>query len=879
MRIDNVTVEALARTRETLVAAAGGVPQSVLPQPRADGEADLASWDRQLVDPALVEIALELDVPLRIPAGAPETYAFSLQPWCERSGDPADALERVIAHPWFSRVLVNSFLPRRETSPGAGNWLDRAARTSSFAPVVTELETTVIERVRGWTLGALAAHGDWFESLLRPTILRQMPRLVDLVRSLDAARLLAAQLRAGSMDEWGWPALDEAAARLGGPPDFVSCGPPPYLVYHSRKAKRVIAFGPDGIVLDREWTPPFDNVRSLWCVGADVLACSYPERAQWIAAGTELTAPPYGFYQLAAGNGHALTKSGCLVASGAAEIPKETARGTEIYWYDGQRYTGITSSTVVAQDLGARDPDVQLFTLDPSTGERGPAALPAWLASLLGPDAQLHVSNHTPHLMPVPATAAQSPLGAKDNLGGIALVSRGASFEAVGIDGRRGPGLVSGQPVVALITFPERAGYYPVVMSGLDLGLATPDGTPLVPFKALGGPYWSVRGFSPPMVHWYALRPRDPEGSRALAACTEDSARTLVDGRDEDSVRHALPALTHPGLIAAVVGLAEHAHAQRAIVERIQGHLATALEAPESSFRTTDAAAFATLVDHGMHWWIEEAGQELGQQMIDVSRYLFGDGEHAATPARTIFPWDVLFTTIGEVLYRALASGTPAEHRAQLVGLVRAWAQTRFPDELARVRRAKLTVPSHDPLLRGTDPGHRDRLFTLDNRYFLRRHNADWDWEKPITVRIVEATRDGTFRLPERATLVEEPAVDRRFDRAAIESVLRLADERKRVELDPASVALVAKDTGLSPTAATLLWSAGYAPWLVGDKARERLRIQRGALDAAEKELKKRLGNSTLGPIYTRAMPAAPAQMFTLEGAAQLARAWNERTT
>ncbi len=864
LRIERVTDEALVALRARLAPIANTLPpQSVVRKTEEDGEASFSSWGRQLLDPAVVEIALELGVPVRVPSGSPDTYTFLLYHWATRDA-PEDSLARVIAHPFFRRVLVNTFFPSRESKDKAGNFLARAVRYETFAPVLAELGPLIAERVRAWTLGAFELHGDWLESLCRPEILERVPGLADAVRSLDIARLVAAQLRGGLVDEWGWPAMDEARERLDGKPDYTHSGPPPYQVFHSVEAKRVVAYGPDGIVFDRAFDSPYPDVRSLWYLGGDVLACSYPKLARWIDSDVELEMPAYGLYSLATGDDSLLTRNGRRVRAGATAIPSEPRRGNARYWFDGAAFYGFDGETSVGRDLSVRDPRAELFTFDPDTGKRGAAALPSWFASLLDDGARLVVTNVTPHVQLAPSIDAPTPLGTKDGLGGAALVQRGGTFECVGIDGRRGPGLVNGLPVAALMTFPERDGYYPLVVAGGDLGVALPDGvTPLVP-KGMYG-YWHVPRPAPTLAHWYAFRPRDPAGSRALAACTDETARALLGGVP-------VPGVTHPRIVEAIDWLVKKANEARAAIERIQSHLVISA-APRSTFVNDNARSLATLLGHGMHWWVENEGIELGQQMLDVSHYLFGDERAAVTPARTVFPWDRLLVMIGEVMYRALASGTPKGHRTQLVGVLRAWAETAFPDHLERTRLIELAAPRGSTLLHGIDSDHRDRLVAPGNRYFLRlqRHQNPGE---DAQLHAIEFATSGAFVVPDGSTLVQELAIDRRFGRAAIDSALRLAAERVRVELDPSFIALVSKETGLSPTAATLLWSAGYEPWLVGDTARERLKIEHDKIGAAEREIKSK----PLAPIYARAMPADPAQVFTLEGAAQLARAWNEAT-
>jgi hypothetical protein len=93
-------------------------------------------------------------------------------------------------------------------------------------------------------------------------------------------------------------------------------------------------------------------------------------------------------------------------------------------------------------------------------------------------------------VLPVARGAEASPLGAKDGFGGAALYRRDGHVFVEGIDGRKAGGLVNGLFTVALMTFPARDSFYPIVQSAFDLGIAMPDGTtPLVPMGSIRGDY------------------------------------------------------------------------------------------------------------------------------------------------------------------------------------------------------------------------------------------------------------------------------------------------------------------------------------------------------------------------------------------------------
>ncbi len=428
------------------------------------------------------------------------------------------------------------------------------------------------------------------------------------------------------------------------------------------------------------------------------------------------------------------------------------------------------------------------------------------------------------------------------------------------------------------MTFPAREGFYPVIECTFELGIAMPDGTtPLVPGDGLRWGYWAGPPLS--LLEWHALRPRDLRGSRALAKCSDGAAQALfaaatappkspekvldVGGKMQAivtspepsdtpsealvaAIGRALPDVKHPRMVEGIAGILAVAARLAPVVTRLKSRAMPRKAAPESTLHNEDVAALAQILDHGTPWWVEKLGIQFGQQILDVSTYLFDDTSDAiSTPARTVFPWDLLLTRIGEVLYRVLALGTPKPKRLELIKALELWKASTFPSNMKRIRLALLSMN-----VDGLDREHPDRLMTATNRYFVR-HTGD-------TVRAIESTADGTFRVPPGAKLESATPADARFDKAAVEKTLALFAERGPVPFDVEVSKAIAKKTKLSVAAASLVWTAGYDPWLTGEKKRERFGIERDALEHAEVELKKK----RLRELYAKAMPDDPADMF-----------------
>jgi len=873
-------------------------PLSVMPNPKKNGDTGTASWERHLIDPAIVELALSLDVPLAMPPGPPRSYTFWLYPWHARRSGKLDELRLVGKHPFFSQVLAASFLPTRETKDNVVNWLAKAVEPrfrEGFKVVFDELDTfgkTVLET---WTVGALEVHAGWIEGLCQPEVFALCPSLAKAVRELSAERLLRNQLRAGIMDEWGYQAQDDALALF--PPErhrdvsATASGPLPYHVLLDTKEGRIVAFGPEGIVLDRPFpaAKKMKDVRNLLYSGGDVLVCEYkPSQARWaFAGGKPFEADPYGFHSVATPDGQVITRALKIFPVGSRDFEHNPhGSGTRI-WCDGVGYYAH------AQEVAEGPGGVGFITFDPTTGKKTGHGLPPWMAELVGPRGKLIVHIEATFIVPVPKGAEQSPFGAKGGFGGFALYKRDGQVLVEGIDGRKRPGLVNGLYTAALMTFPAREGFYPVVESAFDIGIAMPDGTtPLVPMDALRRYWMGTPHLS--MHEWYCLRPRDLGASKALAVCSDETAKALFDaamtaavppaqveevkqyGKMQvvmtpahvpqatpsvlaDAIRRALPVVKHPRMVEGIAGIARAAVKVAPIVARLKSRVTTTTVASagaKSSLRNDDAGALARLFEHERPWWNEKLGIQLGQQILDASHFLFEAHDDAmVTPAPTIVPWPLLLTRIGEVLYRVLAPGTPKSKRSELVKVLELWLETGFPSHVKTLRLVDLAAPSNAPELAGLDREHAQRLLVWGDRFFV-----SWSGvvDGKAVLHAIQAATGASFDVPKGVTVTRADPADARFDVGVIRKTLGLLELRGPAKLDLSAVERFAKKKKLSKAAATLLWAAGYDPWLVGEKKLATFQVERDSLDSAEKELKK----LPLAAIYTKAMPSDPTELY-----------------
>ncbi len=360
-----------------------GAPLRVL---TSDGT---ASWDRQLIDPAIIELALTLRMPVEIPKGDPGSYTFWLWDWVQRSGNPLDELVRVGKHPFFGKVLVSSFMPTRETKDEVGKWLERAVRCKGFDGVLAALDAFGATLAETWTLGALKVHEPWIEGLCQPAVLARCPALARAIRELDTARLLRNQLRAGIMDEWGWPEREEALAlfpkdRQHSAAETVT-GPLPYGVLFDDEASRIVAYGPGGIALDRKIPKKKRDVRGLFFSQGDVLVYEYkPERAWWLSDGKAFKSGCNGFYEIAC-DGDLITRGDHVLPAGDHKYkgrPKGDQGGSRA-WFDGNVFSAVAQEAVLrANGTSVKGRPDDYYTFDPKTANARATSYPrGWRGS------------------------------------------------------------------------------------------------------------------------------------------------------------------------------------------------------------------------------------------------------------------------------------------------------------------------------------------------------------------------------------------------------------------------------------------------------------------------------------------------------------------
>ncbi|MGW3204784.1 hypothetical protein [Streptomyces sp. NPDC001135] len=560
----------------------------------------------------LLDLCVAARVPLSLPAAGVPVY-LPLPEWLVDTRAGRRDLAAVAADPRLRRLLHQA-VDRVGAHQRGGEMLTSMAAHPVLCGVLREwLEEAAGDFTRAAGLPGARAALDRLRPF-RVIAAEVAPDAVARVAGREVAPLLGRTVRAGILDELGWPALDEALALLDGQtrkdednalavheawPALILCRGP-----------KAVVVGPERILLDHDLRLPHDLDRwqrprfryvdgellVMWRHGskqygywsarpAEVFALGGEQLPSWWS-GQETVVPSIPL----AGGGRAT--GGRTLHAGDTDLPPCRAiigDGTTL-WRQGRQ--------------GRR---TVWLEYDPVTGTHGRASLPALLRSAVREDAELLPG--ACEVLPLRPGLEHSPFGTDGT-----VLGRWVRTEGEGAQERRTAGTPDGRTVSVAVGLGDRAvvplgalrlpgGAEPVVVQlgghsarlGGHIGLHAGDDTSpagllgrLTP-NDRGGEYAAGTRLVPPLSFWHALRPRDAQGSAVLRALSDGQAAELLRlagealairqealaaaGSDETAkaavptadtvalkaVEHALPELTDERLRTGVAALVRSA--------------------------------------------------------------------------------------------------------------------------------------------------------------------------------------------------------------------------------------------------------------------------------------------------------------------------------
>ncbi|MEU3661107.1 hypothetical protein AB0E77_15330 [Streptomyces sp. NPDC032940] len=506
---------------------------------------DLFSGRRHTgVDVDLLDLCAAEDVPLALPDPGTEVH-MRLNEWVLSDRPGRRDLAAVAADPRLRPLLLHAVGAVGGDRNGS-RALERVAEHPVLGDVLREWLDDAVGELAGASglPGARAALNRL--SPFRAVAPRVSPEAVARVAGYATAPLLGRTLRAGVLDELGWPALDEALRLLDAETrkdrdNTLTVNEAwPFLIL-SRGTKALVV-GPDGVVLEHELRIPV--VLRRWerpqfrYTDGELLVVWWHEGKQcgyWSSRPAEVITLSgervvHGWYGDHAGSpslplpGGGRVTGGRTLHAGDTVLPagRPVLGDGTLFWRQGRQGRQRV-----------------WLEYDPQTGTHGRASLPAFLRSGIRDDATLLQDEC--ETLPLQPGLESSPFGTDGSVVGrwvraedeteelrtttgtpdgrtVTLSTPRGAARAVPLGALRLPG--GAEPVVArthrrisLFAPDDRT-------AGGELGHVTPN--------ERGGTFAGGTRFVPPVAFWHALRPRDEAASAVLRSLTDERAAEVL---------------------------------------------------------------------------------------------------------------------------------------------------------------------------------------------------------------------------------------------------------------------------------------------------------------------------------------------------------------
>ncbi|MET0494010.1 MAG: hypothetical protein ABW000_12865 [Actinoplanes sp.] len=572
--------------------------------PRLRAEAtvlELIGEHVQHADPDLLDLCLTLDLQFAVP----NNDRLTIRNWLEEDPSRRRDLSALARFDWSREVLardvehevpklvnglshdpVNAAISRAE--------LQALLEHAGTREIIEVWLRRVAEPAESGALPVLEKAITALAPVVPEVVLAVAPALVERLSGVGIGRALARTLRIGLFDELGWPALEAAVAEYP-PPHPPSWSHSPhghtlrFQVSESWPAliltdsTRITVAGPDRVLLRHDVRTPPDRpvsegrVRAEYVDGrllvtwrhetgrlgywSDQPDDVFQVQKKWLAHYDDRPASGLPLPGGRTGGGRPLRPGDTTLT------PFEPVAG------DGERWWRQINSWSQF--------DHYWEEYDPQTGAAGQRSRPAFFEPTPAEQSGAKLLNTPCWLAPMQPGLEDTLLGTADGLLGWRAFQIGGGHHGVSITGatvRLSDELVARHDYarpVGLLRWPGREAPMVVLEGGNGISLMADDivGS-LLPTAGTAGsgpirkptveqPYARGTALLPPVSHWHALRPRDEAGSAALRAVTDAQVQELLlaaqrvpDGEDLGPViRHAVPGITDPKLIAGLTGV------------------------------------------------------------------------------------------------------------------------------------------------------------------------------------------------------------------------------------------------------------------------------------------------------------------------------------
>ena len=745
----------------------------------------------------------------------------------------------------------------------------------------------------------------------------------------DLAPVLVRTLRAGLLDELGWPAWEEAAATLVPAKDIddlVVADAWPYLIASGASQVRVL--GAEGTVLTHDLRIPARD-----CSGDP--GCHYVDGellVYWRSRAADRGLRGYWHHsadrqQPIEGDGTRGTQVNWLGSLGALTLPLPGGGRTTGAGVVHRGDTAVPEERQVISDgtsFWVWDWDGQdrattgWYEYDPATGERGRQSLPGFLADATrtAPAGSTFQSGWV-----VPAPSAEAGPGGTpvDGLLGWRVVQlpdgslRGEDLAGTSVTLPAD----AGAPRRAVV-FPGADRPLAVVTGSYKVSLVDQDGIVMAVAKTDNRPGTFAAGtlVLPPLRYWHFLTPRDPQGSEALRRIDRDTAAALLTAAaDEEKreerdkagpeelpalVRTLLPQVGHDALVTGIVAVLRFAATQQVALDEAAERLDRELAGgqPETGLiGPADQVLEEALNGLGfVHSFYGSGGPEgtddvcrqlrfVGQALRDAAEPVPAVRLHLDTPEPppSRLDWKSLPELPVATAFRAAAATTEQAHRDALGELLRALdTEGLAVVDPARWRRFELRLDSSQfTLADGTvRSGSWRGLLRLAGGAFLVFVDLDRPGTGGCDFTAFFHDPAGRFEVPAPYTVASSSPVGEAREAGWHAAFLAELAARGPAPWFPAAAEEFARLTGVTETMARLVVAGmpkvdTYERSFLSAEARTTLGVKQADAAMAKDELKG-LGYEARRAVVAAMMPAEPARLWT-DGpdVAAAAEVWN----
>ncbi|WOX24516.1 hypothetical protein [Streptomyces solicathayae] len=804
---------------------------------------------------------LDLCLALGVPVAPPETdQHIDIGFWLRDEQPGRRDLAALAADERFGPLLRASVEQIAGTSIGSARLLEIVEHPALRTVLVGWIGDRADDLERPIGLPGLNEQLTRLSRFSSPAVLAAAPEAVDRITAFSAATVLERTLRAGVLDELGWPALEEALDGLGTVDPKARGGRRSHGELWYRVADAwpalVVRLGLDVALVGAEEV-----------LDRRTLSLPTPSQGRWDEPtirhvdGQWLVANGHGDARRAVWSGR---PADAFKPSGELRDTWDHFHEPSLALPDGGRCFGgrpvrAGDTSFAAEHRAVASDGISVWVLhddrwweyDPASARRGRAAAPGFFDSALEDAAGQRLVERACRLLPVAPGMESSPFGSKDGLLGwwVRHDPKAGTMTACSVDGTTGPAVPTAADAVGVHTtqgvptpplrLPGGAVLQPRESARFDrhVELYDADGVRLSKYDLgdRGGRYAAGTELVPPLAYWHALRPRDEAGSARLRAVTAADARALLDAvaggaAPGEAVARVLPELTHPLLAAGVAGVvkfaAECADRLAKLAEKAeQGRDEAAVRVVEET-RTRyalDGPLMSALhgLDDGVQpnaWLPHGPDVDLAMQQVHRLAEVLGGDDVAVPDGRserfreTRVPWQAFAGDgVASLVVRALSPLTEDRDRAALVEFVEALLEpvadgdAVFVDPRGRLRTVELKsvwnrqAPSGGEHLGAVRrDGRRQLLITRR----LRVHDDDAFWEA------VEYDPEGRFGAWEGFTETESLVLGAPGDpvRApAVREALRMLRERGPAAYRPERTAEFAEGAGVAPAGAALV--------------------------------------------------------------------------